>query len=325
MLWEPAIYEHKAALIDRPVWEVARSADLLCEAVVREREVYRADLLTVGLDVYNLEAEACGACVVPAGPSECPEIRIPPWDMGKLPRQLEVPDMTRVGRGGTVLNAAQRARDQIADGCRLRVAASGPVSIAAKLVGLEDLITGLALGNGNADRLLGFATELAEKWCAAIRSAGLEAIVFDSASSPPMVSPRMYDERLSSLHEKLMSDLKRSGQDERPLIIGGDTIPILDALARTGATMLICDYNCDAIRFAETLPSQKLRIRRNADPALFSADDRAVNRAAADLAREMTLFDHPIAGTGILPYRTNPERFWMFRRKVDELIQADHA
>lgn len=59
--WQPAIYEHKAALIGCTPLEVACDADLFVEALLKEHEVYEADFLTVGLDVYNVEAEALGA------------------------------------------------------------------------------------------------------------------------------------------------------------------------------------------------------------------------------------------------------------------------
>ncbi|NLH75514.1 MAG: hypothetical protein GX465_00560, partial [Acidobacteria bacterium] len=59
----PAVYEHKARLVGRSPSEVCRSLDLLLEALARERELYGPDALTVGLDVYNVEAEAAGCAV----------------------------------------------------------------------------------------------------------------------------------------------------------------------------------------------------------------------------------------------------------------------
>ncbi len=55
--WQPAIYEHKAALIGRKPIEVACDAELFTQALLKEYEVYGADFLTVGLDVYNIEAD----------------------------------------------------------------------------------------------------------------------------------------------------------------------------------------------------------------------------------------------------------------------------
>ena len=52
--WEPAIYEHKAALIGLSPAEVSRSADLLARSLEAEHRAYAADFMTVGIDVYNI-------------------------------------------------------------------------------------------------------------------------------------------------------------------------------------------------------------------------------------------------------------------------------
>ena len=59
----PAIYEHKARLIGRTPSEICRNAELLREALGRELAVYDPDMLVVGVDVYNVEAEALGCPV----------------------------------------------------------------------------------------------------------------------------------------------------------------------------------------------------------------------------------------------------------------------
>lgn len=321
MLWEPAIYEHKAALIKESVGEVARSAELLTRAVLEERKIYRSDLITVGVDVYNIEAEACGAEVVPGAPSECPEIRERMWHIDDLPTEPELPRIPDAGRCPMMLTAGQKVQDAIGGECEVRLAASGPVSIAAKLVGTQDLITALALGGDNAGHLLEFTTRLATTWCRAIREAGLNVIIFDSAASPPIISPAMYASEIKPLHARLMKELAGAGQQKRGLIIGGDTVPILGDLADTDATMLICDYASDATAFAEALPrGARLQVRRNVDPSLFLSKGPSLDEAAEELARDLALFRQPIAGTGVLPYGAVPERFSRFRRKVEQRL-----
>ena len=59
----PAIYEHKAALIGVTPSAMSRNAELLEHALSRELDLYEPDALTVGCDVYNIEAEAAGARV----------------------------------------------------------------------------------------------------------------------------------------------------------------------------------------------------------------------------------------------------------------------
>ncbi len=51
---------NKAFPISRKPSEVAYNAELLYQAMIEEFSVYQTDILTVGLDVYNIEAEAIG-------------------------------------------------------------------------------------------------------------------------------------------------------------------------------------------------------------------------------------------------------------------------
>jgi uroporphyrinogen decarboxylase len=320
LLWEPAVYEHKAALIGRPVAEVAASAYLLAAAMEAEYEEYRADFLTVGLDVYNVEAEACGAVVVPGEAGNCPEILSPPWRIDSLPRDLPLPSVPGSGRFAMILEAAAKVVARLGLLCCIRVAASGPVSIAAKLVGLEDLIIAMADGNESARRLLRFTTALAEAWCRCLRENGLDAIVFDSAAVPPVFSPPLYADAVAPLHRRIMSLLAGAGQAKRPLIVGGDSVPILPHLARCGANMLICDFTAEAEIFAAALPAGRdLLVRRNVHPGLFiSPSSDALSVAAGQLCRDLRCFSRPVAGTGILPYQAAPKAFQDFRRMVEE-------
>ena len=291
MIWEPAIYEHKAALISRPAGEVSRDAGLLAEALLAEAKTYGADYITVGIDVYNLEAEACGAELVETSPGAAAEIPRPPWSLESefasetVPAQ---PDFWKTGRFRMVLEAAERARDSLAlpgggeagagshkasiaagdaatrpagvragDSARgrpvLRVAASGPVSIAAKLVGAEDLLIAAATEDPAALRVLDFATRLTVQWAEMIRSRGFDVLIVDSSASPPLFSPALYRSAVAPFHRRVMSALEDSGQEVRPLIMGGNTVEIAADLVATGANSLICDFAADAGAFAKAL------------------------------------------------------------------------
>lgn len=304
--WEPALYEHKAALLGLPVMAVATSAEHLAAAVRREAELYRPASLVVGIDIYNVEAEACGGCLIDTGPRSCPELRPPGWTLDALPAQLALPAVPGAGRFPLLLEAGRRVRDAL-PGQTVRVAASGPVAIAAKLVGLEPLAMALMLGEEPADRLLDFATELAAAWCGALRAAGLDVIVFDSMASPPLIGPSLYRRAIAPRHARLMALLAARGQAERPLILGGDTSAIAADLATTGATALLCDFTADAARFAAALPAgHGLLIRRNLAPGVVTQPPERQAAALATLRTELARFPRATAGTGILPYETPP-------------------
>ena len=318
-LWEPAIYEHKAALIKKPVVEVANSVDLLTEAILAEHRVYQADLITVGVDVYNIEAEACGATVVAGEKESCPYIPDPLFDIHDLPKELDLPAISQAGRFGLMLEVGQRVSKMLSGQCSVRIAASGPVSIAGKLVGLEPLILALAMGEACAYRLLDFATELSRSWCLCLREHGLDVIIFDSMAAPPLVSPDMYTEIVLPRHRQIMETLTSSGQSQRPLIIGGDTTVIAAAQASSGATTILCDFPANAETFARSLPKpDNVVVRRNVVPSIFSQSALSIETSAERLRYELDLFANPIAGTGILPYETDPENVIRFKKALIE-------
>ena len=323
--WEPAVYEHKAALIERTPAEVASSATLLSEAVLKEHDVYRADFLTVGLDVYNIEAEACGAGIQLPEEGGCPEIAEPLWDLAMLPDRLELPLIPEEGRFSLVLEAGREVTRRLGDRVCVRVATSGPFSIASKLVGTEPLILGLAMDDPAAPRLLDFTTRLAKAWHGMLRQEQLEVIVFDSAAAPPMLSPALYRSVVMPRHRSLLSHLAATGQKDIALVIGGDTTVLAPDLERTGATTLLCDFVCDADDFSRALerPAQTT-IRRNINPALLetAVDAHARKTLARSFVQDLLRFPNPVAGTGILPYGFSPGCFHAFREAVEEEIRG---
>ena len=313
--WEPAIYEHKAALIGKSPAEVANSCELLVRAVLKEHKIYQADYITVGLDVYNIEAEALGVQITVPGKNECPDLAGLLFDLDKLSAELVLPDIPRAGRFSLLIEAGRKVQEAVGTESKVRVAASGPVTMAAKIAGLEDLIISLCVRDGNAVRLLEFTTQIAEKWCSCLREKGLDVILFDSMVAPPIFSPDMYVEFALPLHQRLMRILVKSGQSERELVIGGNTTPIAGHLPRTGANILLCDYVADAIAFKSALGNDsRLKVRRNINPALLGGCH--TEELAEKFRAELSLFINPIAGTGILPFDFNPGNFLDFKRLV---------
>ncbi len=315
--WEPAIYEHKAALIgSRPV-EVANSVELLTRAVLKEYEVYHSDYITVGLDVYNIEAEVLGATLTAPEKNECPDLAGTLFDLNNLPAHFTMPDIPAAGRFKLLLEAGKCVQNAIGDKTRVRVAASGPVSIAAKLAGIEDLIISLMLDDGNARRLLEFSTQIVAEWCSCLRHNNLDAVVFDSMVAPPIFSPGMYEQFALPLHQQLMILLKELGQQERELVIGGNTAPIAGLLKQTGANILLCDYAADAAVFKSVIGDDShFKIRRNINPALLNGS--GMKDLADKFNAELNLFSNPIAGTGILPFDFIPENLVNFKQVLSQ-------
>src|SRR5512136_1147961 len=95
----PAIYEHKGALVGKSPSEICRNAEYLYSGLMRELEVYDPDMLVIGIDVYNVEAEALGCKVVYFDNSnDVPGIAEPIIDGPAALSKLGVPDPERDGR-----------------------------------------------------------------------------------------------------------------------------------------------------------------------------------------------------------------------------------
>ena len=56
----PTIYEHAAALIAVTPSEMAKSKELIVKGQLEAYKRYGHDLVAVGIDIYNIEAEALG-------------------------------------------------------------------------------------------------------------------------------------------------------------------------------------------------------------------------------------------------------------------------
>ena len=76
----PVVYEHAARFVGRTPWDVSRDPELLFHAHRAAFLEYRHDVIAVGIDIYNLEAEAYGARVEIAEGDAIPAIHEPLLD-----------------------------------------------------------------------------------------------------------------------------------------------------------------------------------------------------------------------------------------------------
>ena len=315
----PAVYEHKARLAGVTPSALCRDAELLARALEREVAIYDPDVLTVGVDVYNVEAEALGCRVrffddspdVPAIVE--PALREP----GDLDR-LAVPDPETAGRMPVFLAAAREAVRRFGDHMFVRGAVSGPYSMAAELVGAERFVMATVEEPAFARRLLEFTARVAAAYGAAFVRRGADPILFDSRATPQLASPRVFREMLLPVYRDiLIPQLKRAGARFIPLIIGGNTNSIVDAQIATGVTQLLCDRPASLARFREACRPARVAFRANVDARLVhSGPPEAVRAQADEILAECR--DHPgfLLGCGVVAFDTPPENVLAIREAL---------
>ncbi|HNC23253.1 MAG TPA: uroporphyrinogen decarboxylase family protein [Opitutaceae bacterium] len=318
-LFLPAIYEHKAWFIGSTPSAISRDANLLTRAILAEFEAIGPDALTVGVDVYNVEAEAVGCTVTFYEGSDSSIPGIKPGNhrfvVGDDLSAAPLPNPLKDGRMPVNIEAARRVRREVGSDYWLRGAVSGPFSLAIGLVGSEALFMACVDEPEWVAQLLDYAGRIIREYAKAYRDAGAELVVFDSQASPDLISPRMYEEMVLPITRDFAEWAARQGIRDVPLIVGGNTTPIAGLLTRTGCNNLLCDFTADFDTWAAASRAAGRSLRRNVPPRMLqqATPDTVYAAAARELARGRDLPGF-IMGTAVAPFGTPTENLLAVKR-----------
>jgi uroporphyrinogen-III decarboxylase len=304
----PSVYEHAARVIDKSPWEVSRSCDLLAAGHVEAYRLYEHCPVVVGIDIYNLEAEAYGAVVEEPAGNGIPAISKPAF--GSVAELLDLApfDPRTAGRIGMVIEAAKRVANKCPQ-TDVRIPLSGPFSLAANLVGFETLLCEVYTDPDLVGRALKHLVTGQVEFCKEVVRSGLDIAFFESAATPPLMSPDNFrDIELGAL-EKIMAETSAVVGHPVPCIMGGDTLPILDYILQTGTGYVCCPAKTDQPGFMERMQAHpEVMVRVNMDPSGLSSKNFDVAQKEVD--RVLALAENRqnvCIGTGCLPYEADPE------------------
>lgn len=316
----PAIYEHKARLIGRSPSQVCRNAELLYESLLAELRVYDPDMLVVGLDVYNVEAEALGCRVVYFEDSNhVPGITAPLLESAGDLDRLGLPDPESGGRMPLYLRVAGALQCELGAGMIIRGALTGPFSMACELLGAERFLMTVVEDPAFARRLLEFTAEVTAGYGAAFARRGVEPILFDSRATPRLSSPRVFRQLVMPVYRDIVIPrLRAAGARWIPLIIGGDTSSVIDDLIATGASQLLCDAGADLGLFLAKTGAARVPFRASVDARLVHGGPPDAIRAAARAVLEKCSH-HPgfLFGCGVVAYDCDPAHVIALRECLD--------
>lgn len=318
----PAIYEQKGALIGVSPSAICRSADLLYAGLMKERAVYDADMLVIGIDVYNVEAEALGCRVVYFEDSnDCPGIVDPIVDSPAALARLGVPDPNRDGRMPLYLDVAERLGREVGTEMIVRGAVTGPYSMAAELLGAEKFVLLTVEDPEFAQTVIEFCARVTVEFGKAFLARGVEPIIFDSRATPALASPRVVKSMVLPVYrDYVIPELKSAGGRFLPLIIGGNTTSIIDDLIATGATQFLSDYPANLAKWCEKALAVRVPVRANVDALLVNRGPvTAIRRQAVEILKNFHAHPGFLLGCGILCHDGNPDHVHAIRQVLDEL------
>jgi len=309
----PAVYEHKGWFIGKTPSEVARDGPLLVESVLAEYEALRADAVVVGVDVYNVEAEACGCRVTYFSP---PDTSIPSLAPGseviseeRPASTLPAPRVNSAGRMRMMVEATEKARKSLGSEVEVMGALTAPFTLAASLMGGANMYMALAAEPAAARAAIAFAAQVVIGYGSMYAERGLPAALFDSQASPELISPRAYREFVLEPTRSVVAALRGAGMRYVPLVIGGNTDRIVDAYVATGANYILCDAGSSTAAFLPACRRRMCAFRKNiGSPFLVSANQGEIRARAAEEIRCAGGYEGFILGTGIVPYGISTER-----------------
>lgn len=306
MIFSPVIYEHAARFTGKSPWEVSRNADLLAEAHILAYHEYRHSPVTVGIDIYNLEAEAYGALVQEQTDNEVPSLA-----GVRFSNPMDILDLDRIdihshGRWPLILDAAKTIQEKLPD-ADVRIPLGGPFSIAANLAGFESFLMFSIMEEESTSRILMKLAKNQVFLASQILEAGFGISFFESAATPPMLSPGVFRRIELPPLKLILQELKNLSGLKAALIMGGDTAVLSRDLAESGAGFLICPSETDQELFMKNLAGINIPVRINMDAGIVSSGDwELIVREADRVKRLMLDFPGTFAGSGVLPYSADP-------------------
>jgi len=312
--FSPTILEHAAALIGLTPSEAAQDAYLLAKAHIAAYRRYQPGAVTVGMDIYNIEAEALGCTVRFYDDNSIPGIVERPGAAASL---LSMQFCKSKGRIALLLEAAVHVKEEI--GVGVGVAICGPFSILIELLGYENAIDAFCDEPEEMHVLLQKLLDFQKAYCAQIAALGLGAVVFESWASPPLVTPTMYQQFALPYEKRLFDHMKKLGFPARPLVIGGDTRGIVDDMLVSGASMLLSDYNTPLELYVQKARDKGLPVRANIDPKIILAGDwEQVAERIKEIHIQAQAYPKLIIGSGVVPYDTTPENLLRVKDMIDK-------
>ena len=313
----PAIYDLKPSFLNAAPHTFGQKAEDIINALTYEAEQLDADALTAAYDIYNVEAEAAGCRLLRDLNIGMPEIANP------LLNTLDESDQLRLsegptGRMGIFVRAAKFILQKYCGSIPVRGGISGPFTMAARIFPKEILFMETIINPEKLIGILQFCTETIKIYAKAFAEIGAGVIVFDSFVSPPMLPPQVYHDLVLPFHKDIFNFLMHQGVLQRTLIIGGNTLPIIEDIVSTGATQFLLDFTISMEGVNSVLqeyPNCVFRV--NLPPASFISKNTDELKKIIDKTLSL-LKNHKniIIGTGILPLKVPPSNILFAKNEI---------
>ena len=278
------IYGFASRINNIPLKDYLNSGELLAFCQLKAWKQFGYDGVTAFAD-NSLEAEALGT-KISYKDDAYPQIdkyclnNIHDW------KYLSIPDPEEDGRMPVIIDACRILKDEVGEETAVVGTVQGPMTLAGQLLGLEKLIYSVVDHPKEFSYLLNFTTRVMVTFGKALIKAGAHVIhVFDPSSSCSVINRAVFSEYILPHLKQAFKQYKDSGDPICWLNITGQTAPILDLFAETGADLFNIDYLVPISIAMQKLPHHC--INGNIKPFNFiSGDEEVIQREARELLKE---------------------------------------
>ena len=315
----PVIYEHAASLIGVNTSDLARDEALILKGQLAAYHLYKHDLVSVGVDIYNIEAEALGCKVNFFDDFSVPSISEPiVSDLADL-KKLKVPNPATDGRMPLFISATRRINEAIGKDVFVSGTVVGPFTLAALLRGFEPFLMDLMIDEEFALEQLKFASEVSFSYAKAFIDIGVGVAVNESWIAPPLLSPDIFDSVVFEFERKLITRIKSYGIKNVALICGGNTSSIANLLAQTGTSLLMADSNSDQTAIKRLCEQHQINLRVSIDSGLVQGGNyELLEESVKNIIANCAANGRFIFGCGIVSADTPAPNVLKLKELVDK-------
>lgn len=321
----PTIYEHAAKVVGKTPSQVAQSEELIVNSQLESYKIYKHDLISVGVDIYNVEVEALGAKVSFYDNTDIPSVEeILVKNKGDI-KKLKVPDPEKDGRMPIFVNATEKILKEVGDEVIVNGTIVGPFTLAAILRGFENFIMDMVYDRDFALEVMEFAKKVGLFFAQSFIRRGAGISINESWISPPLLSPDLYSRYVYPIEKQMVDEIKAMGLDNIALISGGNTTEIAPYMLKTGTSLLMADYNTDQQYYKELCREKGVMLRASIESKLVEYGTKdEMREAARKVIDKCGDYEKFIFGCGVVSYGTPISNVILLKEIVNELSQQKY-
>ncbi|MCP4641088.1 MAG: hypothetical protein GY851_11670 [bacterium] len=313
----PSIYEHGAAAIGRSPGDVSRDADLMAQAAIDSYRRYGHDVVTVGIDIYNIEAEAWGCSVSDGEGTSVPGVTTHPLasDPELDPERLQEPVPGQGNRLALLAEAVERVVAAIGGEVWVYGCLGGPFSQAVELRGFDNLVMDMFTAPERVHALLERLTSATKHHAMRVSEAGAGVYLYESWATLPLVNVEMFRDYVTPYNSAIIRSVKAGHITPPPAVImGGDVTLLGDLFLDMGVSLVAVDYLADFDVLRKKFGGTGTLVRGCVDPKMIERGDWAgLERMLEQLSEKSEGMHNFVWGCGCVSYNTPAEHVLQFK------------